>query len=127
MSSWRFESVFPGINNYQFDILAVPGNDSEKLYGKYFEDTDEWAGKTSAEIVELLLKESPYAGDRWMAPRKVAYGKMMYVYCIGYDTDGIPTDIVKLTHQSKNTEGSEGTGMGVTISIDKTETIAVAR
>lgn len=62
-----------------------------------------------------------------MAPRKVAYGKMMYVYCIGYDTDGIPTDIVKLTHLSKNTEGSEGTGMGVTISIDKTETIAVAR
>ena len=51
----------------------------------------------------------------------------MYVYCIGYDVDGIPTDIVKLTHQSKNTEGSEGTGMGKTISIDKTETIAVAR
>lgn len=127
LSSWRWEEHFPGVNNYQFDILATPGNDSEKLYGKYFEDTDEWAGKTSAEILELLLKESPYAGDRWYSPNKVAYGKMMYVYCIGYDVDGIPTDIVKLTHQSKNTEGSEGSGMAKTIPIDKTETIAVAR
>lgn len=127
LSSWRFESVFPGINNYQFDILATPVKDSEKLYGKYFEDTDEWAGKTSAEILELLLKESPYAGDRWMSPNRVAYGKMMYVYCIGYDVDGIPTDIVKLTHQSKNTEGTEGTGIAKEVPIDKTETIAVAR
>lgn len=62
-----------------------------------------------------------------MSPNKVAYGKMMYVYCIGYDVDGIPTDIVKLTHQSKNTEGTEGTGIAKEVPIDKTETIAVAR
>lgn len=127
VTAWRWEEYFPGVNNYYFSINAYPSEYTGKLYGKYFEETDEWAGKTSEDIVELLKKEIPTANDHLDFPKKVAYGKMMYIYCIGYDVDGIPTDIVKLTHQSKNTEGSEDNAIAVTVKIDKTETIAVAR
>lgn len=127
VTAWRWEEYFPGVNNYYFSINAYPSEYTGKLYGKYFEETDEWAGKTSEDIVELLKKENPTADDHLDFPKKVAYGKMMYIYCIGYDVDGIPTDIVKLTHQSKNTEGSEDNAIAVNVKIDKTETIAVAR
>ncbi len=127
VTAWRWEEYFPGVNNYYFSINAYPSEYTGKLYGKYFEETDEWAGKTSEDIVELLKKENPTANDHLDFPKKVAYGKMMYIYCIGYDVDGIPTDIVKLTHQSKNTEGSEDNAIAVNVKIDKTETIAVAR
>lgn len=51
---------------------------------------------------------------------------MFYVYAIAYDTDDIPTDILKISHLSKE-EGSLNTGIAEYVKIDKTETIVVAR
>ena len=127
-SAWMFEAVYPGKNNYTFNILATPADSAEGIYKKVFTGTDEWAGKTADEIVELLKGESMYAGNLAMEYLKPQdFGTKIYLYAIGYDTDNVPTDILKVTHTSKNNEGSVDTGVAKTITIDKTETIAVSR
>lgn len=127
-SAWIFEAVYPGKNNYTFNILATPANNAEGIYKKVFTGTDEWAGKTANEIVELLKSESMYAGNYAMEYLKPQdFGTKIYLYAIGYDTDNVPTDILKATHTSKNNEGSVDTGVAKGIDIDKIETIAVSR
>lgn len=96
---------------------------AQEFYYKSFIDNDEWAEKTGAEIEELLKKEQ--AGkDAANAPLKVSQGKTFFVYFIGVDKEGISTDISKVTHTSK-VEGTDGTGIGKTVNIDKLETIPV--
>ena len=125
MTAWVWEEIFPKITNYfvsasceQEELAQAQG-----FYYKSFIDNDEWAEKTGAEIEELLKKE-PAGKDAANAPLKVPQGKTFFVYFIGVDKEGISTDISKVTHTSR-VEGSDGTGMGKTVNIDKLETINV--
>lgn len=133
---WMLEK-HPDTNktNYNLSFDALPYASAGKLYTKAFIGTDEWAGKSSDELVTLLLKETPtlaqqdyygYLKCQYLYSPSVTRGEMFYVYAIAYDTDDIPTDILKISHLSKE-EGSLNTGMSKDVKIDKTETIAVAR
>ena len=99
------------------------------MYCKKFQDIDEWAGKTSEEIVTELCKSDNMSDDasvwrgyvNWTKP-----GVQFYIYSIGEDTDGIKTDILKCSHTGKASEvGVDYKPINVTF--DQTETIPVAR
>lgn len=133
--SWMLEKYPANKTNYNLSFDAVPYASAGKLYVKTFTGTDEWAGKSSEELVTLLLKETPtlaqkdyygYITCQYRYNPSVTRGEMFYVYAIAYDTDNIPSDILKISHLSKE-EGSLNTGMSTDVKIDKTETIAVAR
>ena len=134
--SWMLEMYTTDKTNYNLSFDAVPYASAGKLYVKTFTGTDEWAGKSSEELVTLLLKETPtlaqkdyygYITCQYRYNPSVTRGKMFYAYAIAYDTDNIPSDILKVSHLSKE-EGTLNTGVAQqNIKIDKTETIAVAR
>lgn len=130
MKAWMYDEYYPGKTNYNLSFDAEPYASAGKLYVKAFTGTDEWAGKSSEELVTLLKQESPtvpaYGNCQYVYNPTVTRGEMFYVYAIAYDTDDIPTDILKISHLSKE-EGSLNTGIAKYVKIDKTETIAVAR
>lgn len=130
----EFGGSFVGQTQYNISADAVPYASAGKLYTKAFTGTDEWAGKSSEELVTLLLKETPIlpAKDMYdylvcqnIQPFNGARGEMFYYYAVAYDSDGIISDIVKTSHTSKAEGGTSG--VFKTVKIDKTETIAVAR
>lgn len=125
MTAWVWEEIFPKITNYFVSASCKQEEQAQaqEFYYKSFIDNDEWAEKTGAEIEELLKKE-PAGKDAANAPLKVSQGKTFFVYFIGIDKEGISTDISKVTHTSK-VEGTDGTGIGKTVKIDKLETIPV--
>lgn len=57
--SWMLEKYPANKTNYNLSFDAVPYASAGKLYVKTFTGTDEWAGKSSEELVTLLLKETP--------------------------------------------------------------------
>lgn len=129
MTGTSYESVFPGQITFTFYTYSEPKKDAGKLYCKKFQDIDEWAGKTSEEIVTELCKSDNMSNDasewrgyvNWTKP-----GVQFYIYSIGEDTDGIKTDILKCSHTGKASEvGVEYNFINVTF--DQTETIPVAR
>lgn len=130
MKAWMYDEYYPGKTNYNLSFDAEPYASAGKLYVKAFTGTDEWAGKSSEELVTLLKQESPtvpaYGNCQYVYNPTVTRGEMFYVYAIAYDTDDIPTDILKISHLSKE-EGSLNTGIAEYVKIDKTETIVVAR
>lgn len=130
----EFGGSYVGQTQYNISADAMPYASAGKIYTKAFTGTDEWAGKSSEELVTLLLKETP------TLPAKDAYGYLVcqhiesfngargerfYYYAIAYDSDEIPSDIVKASHLSKAEGGTSGMWKDVTI--EKTETIEVAR
>lgn len=130
----EFGGSFVGQTQYNISADAVPYASAGKLYTKAFTGTDEWAGKSSEELVTLLLKETPilpakdlygYLVCQNIQPFNGPRGEMFYYYAVAYDSDGIISDIVKTSHLSKAEGGTSGMWKGV--KIDKTETIAVAR
>ena len=134
--AWMLEK-YPNTDktNYNLSFDAEPYASAGKLYVKAFTGTDEWAGKSSEDLVTSLLKETPTLAQKdyygipicqYRYDPSVTRGEMFYVYAIAYDTDNIPSDILKISHLSKE-EGSLNTGMSAYVKIDKTETIAVAR
>lgn len=134
--AWMLEK-YPNTDktNYNLSFDAEPYASAGKLYVKAFTGTDEWAGKSSEDLVTSLLKETPTLAQKdyygipicqYRYDPSVTRGEMFYVYAIAYDTDNIPSDILKVSHLSKE-EGSLNTGMSTYVKIDKTETIAVAR
>lgn len=124
MTAWMWDDIFPKETNYTVSAQADPYNLVGGVYCKYFLDNDEWAGKSGAEMEELLKKETSGYYGSVSAGFRIARGTKFFVYFIGVDTDGISTDITKVTHTSKE-EGSSGTGMGKNVPIDKTEKISV--
>ena len=129
MSGTSYESMIPGKITYTIYTFADPKADSQKVYGKKFQDTDEWAGKSSEEIIAELCKDENKGENssewrtfvNWTEP-----GVKFYVYSIGFDKDGVMTDIIKCSHTGKESEcGKEYHFENVTF--DKTETIEVAR
>ena len=130
----EFGGSYVGQTQYNISADAVPYASAGKLYTKAFTGTDEWAGKSSEELVTLLLKETPILPAKdlygYLACQNIqsfngARGEMFYYYAVAYDSDGIISDIVKTSHLSKAEGGTSGMWKGV--KIDKTETIAVAR
>ena len=126
MSAWMYDNmdIYKGKTNYTVQAMADPYNLVGGVYCKSFVGTDEWAGKSGAELETLLKQEVAGLYGSAEARLTVDRGTTFYVYFIGVDTDGISTDIVKVTHTSK-AEGSSNTGMGKTVGIDKKETISV--
>lgn len=124
MTAWIWDEIFPNETNYTVTAAGSPYQNVGGVYCKYFTGSDEWAGKTGAEIEELLKKEQAGQYGSATAGFRLARGEKFFVYFIGVDLAGISTDISKVSHTSK-AEGSSGTGMGQTVSMDKVETIAV--
>lgn len=124
MTAWVWEEMVPNMTNYTISATGQPYANVKAVYCKYFTGNDEWAGKPASEIAELLQKEPEGLYGSATASFKIERGIKFFVYFIGVDTDEISTDIIKATHTSK-VEGSTGTGMGKSVSIDNTETIAV--
>lgn len=130
----EFGGSFVGQTQYNISADALPYASAGKLYTKAFTGTDEWAGKSSEELVALLLNETPILPAKdlygYLVCQNIqsfngARGEMFYYYAVAYDSDGIISDIVKTSHLSKAEGGTSGMWKGV--KIDKTETIAVAR
>ncbi len=124
MTAWMYDEISPNQTNYTVSAMANPYDLVGGVYCKYFLGTDEWAEKSGAEVAELLMKEPAGAYGTASAAFRADRGTKFFVYFIGVDTDGVATDIIKVTHTAKE-EGSSNTGMGVNVSIDKTETISV--
>lgn len=129
MTGTSYESVFPGQITFTFFTYSNPQKEAGKLYCKKFQDIDEWAGKTSEEIVTELCKNDNMSAQahewrdyvNWTKP-----GVQFYIYSIGEDTDGIKTDILKCSHTGKASEVGVN-GMPKEVTFDQTETIPVAR
>ena len=124
MTAWMWDDIFPNQTNYTVSATAKPYNLAGGAYCKYFLGADEWSGKSGAEMEELLKKEQAGLYGSASANFRIDRGTKFFVYFIGVDTDGVATDIIKVTHTARE-EGSSGTGMGMNVSIDKTETIPV--
>lgn len=75
-----------------FDFWCYPTNG--KVYGKTFSETDEWAGKSAAEITELLLKGfgSKYSTSYAVS---VPWGKQGFFYTVCVDENNMPTPVYK--------------------------------
>ncbi len=88
-----------------YEFWCYPGGSYDKFYRKGFTETDEWAGKSAAEITELLLSES---GQSWSNSYAIvsSWGKPLFFYAICVDTNGIPTPVYKAAHTTP--EGGEG-------------------
>lgn len=75
-----------------FDFWCYPTNG--KVYGKTFSETDEWAGKSAAEITELLLE-----GFGWKVSTSYAvsvpWGKQGFFYAVCVDENNMPTPVYK--------------------------------
>lgn len=129
MTGTSYESVFPGQITFTIFTYSNPQEEAGKLYCKKFQDIDEWAGKTSEEIVTELCKNDNMSNDAFVWRDYVNWtkpGVQFYIYSIGEDTDGIKTDILKCSHTGKASEvGVDGIPKNVTF--DQTETIPVAR
>lgn len=130
----EFGGSYVGQTQYNISADALPYASAGKIYTKAFTGTDEWAGKSSEELVTLLLKETPtlpaedaygYLVCQHIESFNGARGERFYYYAIAYDSDEIPSDIVKASHLSKAEGGTSG--MWKDITIEKTETIEVAR
>lgn len=130
----EFGGSYVGQTQYNISADAMPYASAGKIYTKAFTGTDEWAGKSSEELVTLLLKETPtlpaedaygYLVCQHIESFNGARGERFYYYAIAYDSDEIPSDIVKASHLSKAEGGTSGMWKDVTI--EKTETIEVAR
>lgn len=129
MTGTTYEEVFPGKVTYTIFTYANPTDSAGKVYGKIFQGTDEWAGKSADEILAELAKDENKGDDasywrsfvNWTDP-----GVKFYVYSVGYDTDGMPTDILKCSHTGKASEcGTNYNFKNVTF--DKTETLTITR
>lgn len=130
----EFGGSYVGQTQYNISADALPYASAGKIYTKAFTGTDEWAGKSSEELVTLLLKETPtlpaedaygYLVCQHIESFNGARGERFYYYAIAYDSDEIPSDIVKASHLSKAEGGTSG--MWKDITIEKAETIEVAR
>ena len=75
-----------------FDFWCYPTNG--KVYGKTFSETDEWAGKSAAEITELLLEGfgSKYSTSYAVS---VPWGKQGFFYTVCVDENNMPTPVYK--------------------------------
>lgn len=122
MSAWMFDDIYPNQTNYTVSAMAVPYNLADAVYCRSFIGTDEWAGKSGAELETLLKQETYKVSD---ARLTVERGTTFYVYFIGFDTDGVSTDITKITHTSKAEGGNTGMGQTISISDKEKETISV--
>ncbi len=72
------------------------GNDTWEIT----DPEDAWAGKTKAEIIELLKRETPVTDDPDITTffYEMEHGTTWYSYAVIYDSYGIPSDVYKITH-----------------------------
>ena len=122
-----YEEFKPNMTAYIFNATAQPLASTKAVYGKFFEGTDEWAGKSGDELKELLLKETPDTYGTWQHGAWHERGTKLYAYVIGVDTDGVPTDIWYVSHTSKVDSGAGTSGFYNKITPDESKTIAVTR
>ncbi len=127
VTATTYEEFYPNKTAYTFRVSALPLNSTKAVYGKFFENTDEWAGKTGDELKELLLKETPGSDGTWQHGDWHERGNKLFAYVIGVDTDGVPTDIWYVSHTSKLDSGVGNSGFYKEITPDESKTIAVTR
>lgn len=127
MTGTTYEQYFPGQLTYTIFTYANPVDAAGTLYGKIFQGTDEWADKSAAEILSELTKDENKSDDASYWRTYVNWtneGVKFYVYSIGYDTDGLSTDILKCSHTGKLSECGQNYDFK-NVTFDKTETISV--
>ncbi len=127
LTASMYEEFKPNQTCYRVTCMGMPFSSTKAVYGKFFQDTDEWAGKSGDEIKELLLKETPGTYGTWYYGDWFNMGIKLYTYAIGVDTDGVPTDIWYMSHTSKAESGVGDSGVSKEITPDETKTLTVTR
>lgn len=110
LASMTFEGTLTnnaGNKQTTYYVWSYPEGKSDLFYRKAFVTNDEWADKSAAEIAELLKDEfgSEYSNS---LPITVSWGDTFYFYAVCYDTNGIPSDVYKITYTCPET-GDSGT------------------
>lgn len=89
-------------------VYGYPDGNFDGYYMKFFPATDEWAGKTASEVLELLQKEQKFTRSGWNVANYVNLGDTWTCYAVCFDTSDVPTDVYKMTGTIDELKASSG-------------------
>ena len=89
-------------------VYGYPEGNFDGYYMKFFPATDEWAGKTASEVLELLQKEQKFTRSGWNVANYVNLGDTWTCYAVCFDTSDVPTDVYKMTGTIDELKASSG-------------------
>lgn len=103
-----------GAQQTTYQVWSYPEGSYDVYYRKAFTTNDEWADKSAAEIAATLKQDEVAYGWSGSLPVTVSWGDTFYFYAVCYDTNGIPSDVYKITYTCPETGDSGSPKFNVT-------------